>query len=80
MEYNLRTLSRTPSGVPFGKTCLVLLPPPHHHREGLNDQCSGFRYALISALSHKKFRVDAPHSMGRYKEETGGLLSQVEDF
>jgi len=33
-----------------------------------------------SALSHKKFGVDAPHSMGRYKEETGGLLSQVEDF
>jgi hypothetical protein len=35
---------------------------------------------VTSALSHKKFRVDAPHSMGRYKEETGGLLSQVEDF
>jgi len=33
-----------------------------------------------SALSRKKFRLDAPHSMGRYKEETGGLLSQVEDF
>jgi len=35
---------------------------------------------LASALSHKKFRVDAPHSMGRYKEETGGLLLQVENF
>ena len=35
---------------------------------------------FLSALSHKKFRIDAPHSLGRYKEETGGLLSQVEDF
>ncbi len=31
------------------------------------------------ALSHKKYRIDAQHSLGRHKEETAGLLWQVEN-
>jgi len=51
-----------------------------HAQKRLKALLSAWDQVKSSALSHKKFRVDAPHPMGRYKEETGGLLSQVEDF